>query len=301
MKTILAYLRLMRPANIVTAIADILAGWAVTQYDDDLYTGGNNCLLFLILATIGLYGGGVVMNDVADYELDKIERPERPIPSGLASRNGAIILGMSLLVAGIFSASIVSMLSGIIAFMVAVLALIYNFFGKHHNFFGPINMGMCRGGNFLLGMSVTGYFLFFWPLAIIPILYIAGITMISRGEVVGGDKKAIAYAGIMYGVVISGLVFISILFSHGRGIFQMQYLFDLFFILLFAMLIIRPLIGAYKNPEPNNIRKAVKTGVISLIVMDAAMATSFMDWRYGIIILALLPISLLLSKVFAVT
>jgi len=105
----------------------------------------------------------VVMNDVADYELDKIERPERPIPSGFASKEGATVLGICLLVAGIIFARQVSQLSAIIASSIAVLALLYDYLGKHHNFFGPINMGLCRSGNLLLGMSacanaVSSYF-----------------------------------------------------------------------------------------------------------------------------------------------
>jgi 4-hydroxybenzoate polyprenyltransferase len=161
-KTIVAYLRLTRPANIVTAVADILAGWAIAicfigKNDIFFFDFQTHRLTFLILATIGLYGGGVVMNDVADYKLDKIERPERPIPSGLASRTGATILGIGLLLFGIFCASMVSCLSGAIAVAIALLALIYDFFGKHHNFLGPINMGMCRGGNLLRWKFIIGH------------------------------------------------------------------------------------------------------------------------------------------------
>ncbi|UJH90695.1 UbiA family prenyltransferase [Antarcticibacterium sp. 1MA-6-2] len=113
-----------------------------------------NSLLWLILATIGLYGGGIVFNDVFDAELDKIERPERPIPSGKASVLSASVLGAILFIVGIISAFQVSSLSGLIAVVVAVLAVMYNSWGKHQTLFGPVNMGLCRGTNLLLGMSV---------------------------------------------------------------------------------------------------------------------------------------------------
>src|SRR5690606_33216233 len=99
MNSFIAHLRLMRPANIITAIADILAGFAVSGAAVQLLSPGNEesmnlwiPLMWLILATIGLYGGGVVFNDVFDAELDKKERPERPIPSGRASVRSASIL-----------------------------------------------------------------------------------------------------------------------------------------------------------------------------------------------------------------
>ncbi len=99
----------------------------------------------------------------------------------------------------------------------------------------------------------------------------------------------------MYGVVIASLAYLPTSMNENRMFFVFG------FILLFAALIYIPLIKAFKDPVPLNIRKAVKAGVISLIVMDASLAATFMGWQYGLVVLALLPISILLAKVFAVT
>lgn len=306
-----AYLQLMRPANIVTAMADILAGFAVAY---SLYytilVGSTNIsgglwatltqpsvlitLLFLLLSTIGLYGGGVVFNDVFDAKLDAVERPERAIPSGRASLAGATMLGTGLLLAGIFAAFVVSVLSGVLATGIAILALVYDKYGKH-TFLGPINMGMCRGLNLLLGVSVMpAQFDRFWYVSLIPIVYIAAITMISRGEVHGGDKKTIKLAVSLYSVVILAIFGLSMTF--GPPFWQ-----ALPFLLLFGFLIFPPVFKAIREPLPRNIGLAVKAGVISLIVMDAALAASFAGWLYGLVVLALLPVSRLLAKTFAVT
>lgn len=74
-----AFLELMRPANIVTAFADILAGFAVAGGVIS-FTGETSLITpdglgWLLLSTFGLYGGGVVFNDVFDAELDAKERP----------------------------------------------------------------------------------------------------------------------------------------------------------------------------------------------------------------------------------
>ena len=152
-----AYLQLMRPANIVTAWADILAGFAASgcavlisvSPELPISSSSSNLmpLAWLLLATTGLYGGGIIFNDVFDAEIDAIERPERPIPSGRASRMGASILGSLLLSAGILAASQVSWLSAALAFGIAVAAILYDAYSKHDPIFGPINMGVCRGGN----------------------------------------------------------------------------------------------------------------------------------------------------------
>src|SRR5687768_410483 len=101
----------MRPANIVTAVADILAGVAISGFF--FLTGIEySPIVFLILSTAGLYGGGVVMNDVFDADLDAVERPERPIPSGLIKKREATFLGIGLLLFGVIMAFQVGPLSG---------------------------------------------------------------------------------------------------------------------------------------------------------------------------------------------
>src|SRR5688572_23783542 len=99
----------MRLANIVTAISDILAGVAIAAFA--MQTEWTNLplapVVLLVISTIGLYGGGVVFNDVFDAELDKIERPERPIPSGLVPRNTAAFFATLLLIFAIVAAGFV--------------------------------------------------------------------------------------------------------------------------------------------------------------------------------------------------
>jgi len=302
MNTIVAHLRLMRPANIITAIADILAGFAVSGaalqlFSTEIYVSTSllNSLLWLILSTIGLYGGGIVFNDVFDAKLDRKERPERPIPSGKATVVSAAILGIILLAIGITAAWYVSILSGIIAIAIAALAVLYDSWGKHQLIFGPVNMGLCRGGNLLLGVSaIPAAVQDLWFLALIPIIYIAAITMISRGEVHGGNRKALAGGIIMYGIIILVLIILGLL----SDIVWWQVVP---FVLLFSFLIFPPLIKALKKQEPQLIGKAVKAGVLSLIVLNATLASAFAGWIFGVIVLLLLPVSLVIAKKFSVT
>ncbi|MES2797444.1 MAG: UbiA family prenyltransferase, partial [Bacteroidota bacterium] len=88
------YLQLMRPANLVTAIADILAGLSIAKFAFSTEFLSIQPAILLCIATIGLYGGGVVFNDVFDANLDAVERPERAIPSGKVSKINATIFGL---------------------------------------------------------------------------------------------------------------------------------------------------------------------------------------------------------------
>ncbi len=288
------YLQLTRPANIITAIADILAGVAIATFSFPMEEINPTKVIVLCLSTIGLYGGGIVFNDVFDLELDKIERPERVIPSGKVSKNNAIIFGVLLLALGVFAALGNSSISGLIALSVAICALFYDKYGKHYSFFGPINMGLCRGGNLILGISITEAAIpQWWWIGILPVCYIAAITMISRGEVHGGNKNTLYFAAFLYVLVSTFQLTIS--FDLGN------FLVTVGFVILHIYLIFKPLLNAISNPIGPNIGKAVKAGVLSLIVMDAAWVSVSGNIILAIAVLCLLPISIKLAKIFAVT
>jgi hypothetical protein len=294
-KKITVYLRLMRPANIVTSVADVLAGVAISGYFYHLTVATESFypVVLLCLSTIGLYGGGIVFNDVFDAELDRVERPERAIPSGAIGLKEAALLGTFLLLWGIGFAFAQSMLSGFIATGIAFFALLYNKESKHFAFFGPLNMGLCRGLNLLLGISIVEAATHeFYYLASVPIAYIFSITMISQGEVHGGNKRNLYIGGMLYAIVIGAILYYSIL--------QNQFV-TLLFILPFAWMIFSPLMKAIQDPIGKNIGMAVKAGVISLILMDAAWAAAFGSVWAAVFIACLLPISRRFAKAFTVT
>jgi 4-hydroxybenzoate polyprenyltransferase len=290
---IIGFFRLMRPANIVTAVADILAGIAISGFFYDHPTDFSK-VVWLILSTVGLYGGGVVMNDFFDAELDRIERPERAIPSGIISKTEAASLGIILLASGVAFAFLASPFSGMLALIIAVAALVYDKWAKHHRILGPLNMGLCRGLNLLLGLSIIPSLVSEnWFLAALPIIYIAAITMISQGEVHGGKTNTLLMAGLFYALVMVGILYISFL--------QHQIVATLCFVAVWAFMVFLPLRNAIRKPEGKLIGKAVKAGVLALILMNAAWSAAFGVTYLALIIVLLLPLSILLAKVFAVT
>jgi len=292
----LIFLKLARPANLVTAVSDILAGIAIsgilltTALDWEL----SKAILLLSLSTIGLYGGGIVFNDVFDIKVDRIERPERPLPRGLISLQSATIYGILLLALGVIFAFLVNQTAGIIAILTSISALVYDKWGKNNTWLGPPNMGLCRGFNLLLGVSILPEMVFeLWYLAFIPIIYISAITMISRGEVSGSSKTPLQVAAFLYALVISMIV----TFSY----FKSTLLTAIIFLLLFAYFIFKPLRKAIADPSALFIRTSVKAGVIALILMNASWAAAAGSFPLALIITALLPFSMWLSKHFSVT
>lgn len=294
----MGFARLARPANLPTAAADIFAGISLALFSSmiavvDFFSENTGACISLVFSSMFLYAGGVVFNDVFDARLDAVERPERPIPSGLIPKNHAFLWGLFLFVVGLYLAFSVTVFSGVIASMLFFSIILYDASAKKHSFFGPLVMGICRGLNLLLGMSILSR-LDLWWVSIVPLLYIFAITLISRGEVHGDNKKHIAIAGVLYALVLAFIAITIVIKTD-------TILISLPFIALFGFLVIRPLLGAYRENSPRNIKKAVMAGVLSLIVMDACWVAGFTQWYVALLVLLLLPLSLLLSRIFAVT
>tara|TARA_R110000764_G_scaffold3501_2_gene14616 strand:+ start:2056 stop:2955 length:900 start_codon:yes stop_codon:yes gene_type:complete len=295
---LMGFARLARPANLPTAAADILAGVAIALYLKNIevlkFLGDQSAdILSLVFSSIALYAGGVVFNDVFDAELDAVERPERAIPSGLVPKREAVYFGIILMLIGITLAFKCSLMSGLISIALTIAILTYDAYFKQFSFSGPLNMGICRGLNLLMGMSILGM-LSHWYISIVPVVYIFAITLISRGEVHGNNKKHIVWAGILYAIVILSIALV-VMQQKDNLIVLLP------FLILFGYLIFKPLVKAFKENSPSNIKKAVMSGVLSLVVMNACWVAGFSDWYLALAVLLLLPLSMLLSKLFAVT
>src|SRR5690606_7509906 len=147
-------------------------------------------LVMMSIASMLLYVGGIVFNDVFDAKLDAVERPERPIPSGRIPKGAATGLGSIAFILGCLLSFFINYHTFFMALAITGMCLLYNRYAKHHFILGPIAMGVCRGLNLLLGLSFFPEALSFWYIGLIPVVYIASVTNISRGEVYGNNKTA---------------------------------------------------------------------------------------------------------------
>ena len=305
----MAYMQLARPANVVTAWADVLAGMAIASLISvapGVWDGFRPEYLFLLVATTGLYAGGVVFNDIFDAELDAVERPERPIPSGRASIAGAITFGSVLLVGGIAAAGMASWQSGLIALFIAGAALLYDAKAKHHALWGPFTMGLCRSANLLLGISLVPSVLYehyaIGLFGLIPLLYIGAITAISQGEVHGGTRRKGWFAvGLLMLVATLVLYLLWFFVSYKSRVFSEVLAEAGVFYVGWLVMVAIPFFQAAQNPEAMTIRNAVRAGVLGLIPLNAVLAAGVVGWELGLAIIALLPLSLLLGRLFAIT
>lgn len=180
-----AWWQLLRAGNVFTAISNILAGFLLVRGEWQPVLP----LIFLILSSAALYLSGMVLNDVFDLEEDRVDRPERPLPSGRIEPQMAKLVGWGLMLDGLIAAGIAAWLLAswlpiLVATLLAAAILAYNIVLKK-TMLGPVAMGVCRSLNVLLGASVVLHspdknaaYLY----ALLLGAYTVGLTLLARNE-----------------------------------------------------------------------------------------------------------------------
>lgn len=208
-----AYLRLARLSNLPTVFSNVLVGAALAAGAGPL----NWPMTLVAMAAASLfYVGGMALNDLMDRDIDAVERPQRPIPSGAlsvkeATRFTFICFGSGLILTLVFA-------PGARYFALALIGAIvaYDVLHKRWN---PslIFMGLCRTLVYALAAaictgpearldSIAGVLLLGGLLA----LYIIGLTVVAQKEATGGlgFRRWLAIAMVF-------LPFIAVLFVAG--------------------------------------------------------------------------------------
>jgi len=76
---------------------------------------------------------------------------------------------------------------------------------------------------------------------------------------------------------------------------------SLLFVLLLAWRVLPPFWRAFATGGPAAIRQAIRAGVLSLVVLDAALSAIYAGTAYGLAVLSLALVAYGLARLFAVT
>jgi len=179
-----AWMRLFRVPNLFTVPGDPLGGFLLCHL-----CGAPAAwwpVVPAMAASTLLYMAGLVFNDLADLEVDRRERPGRPLPGGLITRRAAWGAAVILTCTGLGLAALAGPSALRVALLLLLLILAYNFAFKDLPGLGAVCMGSCRGLSLLLGAASAGWR---WPggapVAVAAgglTLYVAAITVIARRE-----------------------------------------------------------------------------------------------------------------------
>ena len=148
-----SFLRIMRPLNcgmlgLAVWVGEFVSRPSVIPFFQTV---------FGFLTAFFLCAYSMVVNDIYDVEVDRVNQPTRPIPSGAISVGGATRLSVLFLVVGMaFSVLSLTPLAIAIAAAYAFLSWVYNYWAKKSGLPGNLIVASSLAIPFVYGGAVAG-------------------------------------------------------------------------------------------------------------------------------------------------
>jgi geranylgeranylglycerol-phosphate geranylgeranyltransferase len=160
-------------------------------------------------------GSALVSNDYFDLEVDRINSPDRPIPSGAVSPSEAILFAALAMLVGLIASFAISIQALILSFVFGIVGVLYNWRYKQEGLLGNLMVASSVAITFILGGLIVGK-----PFNVIVLFFSLTAFLIDLGEEIAGDamdmegdkqrsSKSIAIKqGKNIALRISGIVFL---------------------------------------------------------------------------------------------
>ena len=243
-------------------------------------------------SAVCLYWAGMALNDYADRDLDRVERPERPIPSGRISPRFAFGLAAGLTAAGV---GLAAAGGGWPAFRVAVplaaTVWIYDLALKS-TAAGPVAMAAARTLDVLLGAAGNRRAV---PAALTVGAHTLGLTVLSRGEV-HGSTAAVPRAALAGTVAVTGAA----LFG-GRSRGRLARVVAAGLAAGYAATVGPAQSAAVQDPSSGAVRRAVGAGILGFIPLQAALLARAGSVRAALPVALTFPLARRLSRKVSAT
>jgi 4-hydroxybenzoate polyprenyltransferase len=196
-----AWLQLARVSNTPTVVSNTVAGAVLVST-----AAATGTVVVVAIAIALFYTAGMVLNDVLDYEVDRRERPERPLPSGQVARGSALVAVVGLVIAG----EVLLVLEGTGPALAGLgligLIVLYDAWHKG-NALSPALMAACRAMVYVVaGLAISDELpTELWGAAALLFVYVVGLTQVAKaegGSVLGLWSVAAVLAPVVYWAVM---------------------------------------------------------------------------------------------------
>ena len=141
----LPWITILRPLNLLQGAMAVVLTTAFLGELEQV-----NTLLLLVISVMLATGAGNVINDIFDIEIDKVNRPGRPLPSGTITLRGARIYTALMFTVGVTLAALISMNNLIIEGPISVTLLYaYSAWFKRLPLIGNLTVSFMMGLAFI--------------------------------------------------------------------------------------------------------------------------------------------------------
>jgi geranylgeranylglycerol-phosphate geranylgeranyltransferase len=264
---LIAYIQLSRPVNVfITLVSIPVACW--------IAGGTVSMWLFILLAgtTGGLVAAGAnAINDVFDVDIDRINRPERPLPRGALTQQNARRMWLIVSLAAIGINLFFNSSALFIVVLVIVLLYTYSARLKRTVLIGNILIGSMTGMAFIYGGAVVGRV----ELAVIPAIF-AFLVNLAREvlkdiEDMEGDRAENAVTlPIKYGVrtalvLATATLLLLISVTVGVAIHALYHPAFLYIVMIADCLMCASIMVMWFDHSPGAMRKASTLLKVSMV------------------------------------
>jgi len=258
-----SYLKLTRPLNnLITALTVFIGAWITGGLDS-----AHKLILVLFSASF-ISAGGYAINDYFDLEIDRINKPLRPLPRGEIRPESALVISFFLFLAGLVLGILVKTIAFLLAFITILLLILYSFKLKRTALFGNLTISLVCGLAFVYGGIVGRDF----RLSLIPagfaFLFHLGREILKDIEDLKGDVSVDAQTlPVIWGINFS-LLFTTLIFSALIVLTVLPYYFNIFRFLYLVivlgvdLLLIYVMISMWKDQSKRNL--GTLSGVLKL-------------------------------------
>ena len=268
------YLLVIRPINVVITSIMAIAG---------LYFGNQNSPIWnYILATIVVIaytGIAMIHNDVLDIEIDRINAPDKILPSGRISKWQAYSYAFILFILGTIAGLFLTPESWLIMLLVLALSFLYNSYLKKLGIVGNIVVGITAATSFLYGDVVAGGWNSFWPhwTASIYLFLIATLINTAREickgimDTTGDEKYGVGTIAVLYGTKTASILAL-IFFAAAIAFSVVPIIYNVFGTIVYISMIIMVFVGFYfgkslvQNPNYDSAKKFKNSISISALL-----------------------------------
>jgi geranylgeranylglycerol-phosphate geranylgeranyltransferase len=256
-QAIVNYIRLTRPVNNLITALSVLVGAAIAGNVESW-----TMVFFACLSAFFISAGGNVINDFFDVDIDRINKPSRPLPQGDITLRAALIWSFLLFLAGLVLSLLVKPLSLLIAFVACAFLILYSSILKKTLLWGNLMVSVVSALAFVYGGIATEDFTLSLIPAVFALLFHLGREVLKDIEDIRGDSSAGASTlPIKWGVKFS-LDVCTFIFLFLIGLTIVPYVLHIFSLLyLFAVVVgvdlglIFTIRSMRRNPSSSNLHR----------------------------------------------
>ena len=196
MKKLFAYITIIRPLNVILGGLTIVISSFIVKYN-----GPISFVIFAVLVVMFYTAGANTLNDYFDYKIDKINRPDRAISSGLVLRRHALIFSLFAFILGTLFALQLNKNSQLVSIGISLPLIIgYNAKLKYFPLIGNIVVALILSLSFIY----AGFIFDNIKPLIIPAVLAFGLTLIREivkdmADIIGDKSVGLKTFPIIYG------------------------------------------------------------------------------------------------------